>query len=34
VLDERFSPSPGQHCGGCSFRTACSGRPEGRQTVD
>ncbi|MEO3750211.1 ATP-dependent DNA helicase [Streptomyces sp. B6B3] len=34
VLDESFAPSPGQHCGGCSFRTACSGRPEGRQTVD
>ncbi|WP_461030679.1 RecB family exonuclease, partial [Streptomyces sparsus] len=29
VLDERFSPSPGQHCGHCAFRAACSARPEG-----
>lgn len=34
VLDERFSPSPGQHCGHCAFRAACSARPEGRQVVE
>ncbi|WP_165988229.1 ATP-dependent DNA helicase [Streptomyces sp. YIM 98790] len=34
VLDERFGPAPGDHCGTCSFRTACSGHPEGRQTVE
>ncbi|MBO8198971.1 ATP-dependent helicase [Streptomyces smyrnaeus] len=34
VLDERFTPSPGQHCTHCSFRTSCSARPEGRQIVE
>ncbi|MBR7677828.1 ATP-dependent helicase, partial [Streptomyces daliensis] len=34
VLDERFTPSPGQHCTHCSFRGACSARPEGRQIVE
>ncbi|MBO8193951.1 ATP-dependent helicase [Streptomyces oryzae] len=34
VLDERFTPSPGQHCTHCSFRAACSARPEGRQIVE
>ncbi|MFD1830030.1 ATP-dependent helicase [Streptomyces desertarenae] len=34
VLDERFAPSPGRHCGTCSFRGACSARPEGRHVVE
>ncbi|MFF9148114.1 ATP-dependent helicase [Streptomyces sp. NPDC014861] len=34
VLDERFTPTTGQHCATCSFRAACSARPEGRQVVD
>ncbi|MFC9263766.1 ATP-dependent helicase [Streptomyces hydrogenans] len=34
VLDERFAPSAGRHCETCSFRAACSARPEGRQVVD
>ncbi|MCQ4042906.1 ATP-dependent helicase [Streptantibioticus rubrisoli] len=34
VLDERFTPTPGQHCERCSFRRACSARPEGRQVVE
>ncbi|MFE5595364.1 ATP-dependent helicase [Streptomyces sp. NPDC056549] len=34
VLDERFTPSTGQHCMTCSFRASCSARPEGRQVVD
>ncbi len=34
VLDERFDPSPGQHCSTCSFRSSCSARPEGRQVVE
>ncbi|HEX5567442.1 MAG TPA: PD-(D/E)XK nuclease family protein, partial [Streptomyces sp.] len=34
VLDERFAPSPGRHCGHCSFRSACSARPEGRHVVE
>ncbi|WP_256988064.1 UrvD/REP family ATP-dependent DNA helicase [Streptomyces sp. BR123] len=34
VLDERFAPAPGRHCGHCSFRSSCSARPEGRQTVE
>ncbi|GAA2601919.1 ATP-dependent DNA helicase [Streptomyces axinellae] len=34
VLDERFTPSPGQHCQHCAFRSACSARPEGRQIVE
>ncbi|GAA2072252.1 ATP-dependent DNA helicase [Streptomyces albiaxialis] len=34
VLDERFTPSPGQHCDRCSFRRVCSARPEGRHIVE
>ncbi|WP_395363303.1 ATP-dependent helicase [Streptomyces sp. YH02] len=34
VLDERFTPSTGQHCTNCSFRASCSAQPEGRQVVD
>ncbi|MFD4575526.1 ATP-dependent helicase [Streptomyces sp. NPDC058417] len=34
VLDERFTPSAGQHCAHCSFRASCSARPEGRQVVE
>ncbi|MFD8983830.1 UvrD-helicase domain-containing protein [Streptomyces sp. NPDC059564] len=34
VLDERFAPATGEHCTRCSFRSACSARPEGRQTVE
>ncbi|MFE0581828.1 ATP-dependent helicase [Streptomyces sp. NPDC058874] len=34
VLDERFTPATGRHCDHCSFRSSCSARPEGRQTVE
>ncbi|MFD8795721.1 ATP-dependent helicase [Streptomyces vinaceus] len=34
VLDERFAPAAGKHCDHCSFRSSCSARPEGRQTVE
>ncbi|MEV5488992.1 ATP-dependent DNA helicase [Streptomyces bobili] len=34
VLDERFTPSAGQHCTHCAFRASCSARPEGRQVVE
>nr|WP_202122413.1 UvrD-helicase domain-containing protein [Streptomyces sp. BA2] len=34
VLDERFSPTTGQHCTHCAFRASCSAKPEGRQVVD
>jgi superfamily I DNA/RNA helicase/RecB family exonuclease len=34
VLDERFTPSPGQHCTHCAFKSACSAQPEGRQIVE
>ncbi|TWV46441.1 ATP-dependent helicase [Streptomyces misionensis] len=34
VLDERFSPSAGQHCAHCAFRASCSARPEGRHVVE
>ncbi|MEK9519260.1 UvrD-helicase domain-containing protein [Streptomyces venezuelae] len=34
VLDERFTPTTGQHCANCSFRASCSAQPEGRQVVD
>ncbi|MGO4748839.1 hypothetical protein AB4212_09465, partial [Streptomyces sp. 2MCAF27] len=34
VLDERFSPSAGEHCNRCSFRGACSARAEGQQVVE
>ncbi|WP_425584204.1 UvrD-helicase domain-containing protein [Streptomyces nogalater] len=33
VLDERFTPSAGQHCTHCAFRASCSVRPEGRHVV-
>ncbi|MFF2571867.1 ATP-dependent helicase [Streptomyces sp. NPDC058084] len=34
VLDERFTPTAGQHCTTCSFRASCSARPEGRHIVE
>ncbi|MEU6483073.1 ATP-dependent DNA helicase [Streptomyces sp. NPDC046887] len=34
VLDERFTPTAGQHCARCSFQASCSARPEGRQIVE
>ncbi|MFF8842842.1 UvrD-helicase domain-containing protein [Streptomyces sp. NPDC015127] len=34
VLDERFTPSAGQHCTHCAFRASCSAQPEGRQIVE
>ncbi|MFJ5775887.1 ATP-dependent helicase [Streptomyces sp. NPDC093094] len=34
VLDERFTPTTGQHCTHCSFQASCSARPEGRHVVD
>lgn len=34
VLDERFTPTAGQHCTHCSFRASCSARPEGRHVVE
>ncbi len=34
VLDERFTPTAGQHCAHCSFRASCSARPEGRHIVE
>ncbi|MFG2328879.1 ATP-dependent helicase [Streptomyces sp. NPDC048604] len=34
VLDERFTPTAGQHCTTCTFRTSCSARPEGRHVVE
>ncbi|WLW52361.1 ATP-dependent helicase [Streptomyces sp. YU58] len=34
VLDERFTPSTGQHCSHCAFRASCSAQPEGRHVVD
>jgi superfamily I DNA/RNA helicase/RecB family exonuclease len=34
VLDERFSPTSGQHCTHCAFRASCSARPEGRHVVE
>ncbi|WP_328620366.1 ATP-dependent helicase [Streptomyces sp. NBC_00354] len=34
VLDERFAPATGKQCDHCSFRSSCSARPEGRQTVE
>ncbi|GGP88448.1 ATP-dependent helicase [Streptomyces roseolilacinus] len=34
VLDERFTPTTGQHCATCSFRASCSARPEGRHIVE
>ncbi|MFC8363971.1 UvrD-helicase domain-containing protein [Streptomyces griseorubiginosus] len=34
VLDERFTPSAGQHCAHCAFRASCSAQPEGRHVVE
>ncbi|MET9438440.1 ATP-dependent DNA helicase [Streptomyces sp. NPDC006551] len=34
VLDERFTPSTGQHCTHCAFRASCSAQPEGRHIVE
>ncbi|MER8008915.1 UvrD-helicase domain-containing protein [Streptomyces sp. NPDC094149] len=34
VLDERFTPTAGQHCAHCAFRASCSARPEGRHIVE
>ncbi|MET9674164.1 ATP-dependent DNA helicase [Streptomyces sp. NPDC006482] len=34
VLDERFTPTTGQHCTNCAFRASCSAQPEGRQIVE
>ncbi|TWD21538.1 DNA helicase/exodeoxyribonuclease V beta subunit [Streptomyces sp. T12] len=34
VLDERFTPTVGQHCAHCAFRASCSARPEGRHVVE
>ncbi|WP_338672821.1 ATP-dependent DNA helicase [Streptomyces sp. SCSIO 30461] len=34
VLDERFTPTTGPHCGQCAFRASCSARPEGRYVVE
>ncbi|MGW8888786.1 ATP-dependent helicase [Streptomyces sp. NPDC055749] len=34
VLDERFTPSTGQHCTHCTFRASCSAQPEGRQVLE
>ncbi|MEV0239096.1 ATP-dependent DNA helicase [Streptomyces sp. NPDC050674] len=34
VLDERFTPSAGQHCTHCAFRASCSVRQEGRHVVE
>ncbi|MET7379411.1 UvrD-helicase domain-containing protein [Streptomyces sp. NPDC005526] len=34
VLDERFTPTAGQHCTHCAFRSSCSARPEGHHVVE
>ncbi|MGW1794885.1 ATP-dependent helicase [Streptomyces sp. NPDC001984] len=34
VLDERFTPTAGQHCAHCAFRASCSARPEGKHVVE
>ncbi|MEU2249995.1 ATP-dependent DNA helicase [Streptomyces sp. NPDC019224] len=34
VLDERFTPTTGQHCGHCAFRASCSAQPEGRHVLE
>ncbi|MFI8825813.1 ATP-dependent helicase [Streptomyces sp. NPDC053431] len=34
VLDERFTPTTGQHCTTCTFRASCSALPEGRHIVE
>ncbi|WP_063837153.1 ATP-dependent helicase [Phaeacidiphilus oryzae] len=33
VLNERFTPTPGDGCARCAFRRACSAHPEGRGVV-
>jgi RecB family exonuclease len=34
VLDERFTPTTGQHCTHCAFQASCSARPEGGHVVE
>ena len=34
VLDERFTPTTGQHCAHCAFRASCSAEQEGRHVVE
>ncbi|MBL1286753.1 ATP-dependent helicase [Streptomyces sp. For3] len=34
VLDERFTPTTGQHCTHCAFKASCSAQPEGRQIIE
>ncbi|MYY01994.1 ATP-dependent DNA helicase [Streptomyces sp. ATexAB-D23] len=34
VLDERFTPTTGQHCAHCAFRASCSAQPEGRHVLE
>ncbi|WP_405457263.1 ATP-dependent helicase [Streptomyces sp. NBC_00101] len=34
VLDERFTPTTGTHCGHCAFRASCSAQPEGRHVLE
>ncbi|MDG4861926.1 PD-(D/E)XK nuclease family protein, partial [Streptomyces sp. T-3] len=34
VLDERFTPTSGQHCTHCAFQASCSAMPEGRHIVE
>ncbi|MFD0024447.1 ATP-dependent helicase [Streptomyces sp. NPDC058382] len=34
VLDERFTPTAGQHCTHCTFRASCSAQPEGRHVLE
>ncbi|MFE9815116.1 ATP-dependent helicase [Streptomyces sp. NPDC005773] len=34
VLDERFTPSTGQHCSHCAFKASCSAQPEGRHVLE
>ncbi|MDF6018971.1 ATP-dependent DNA helicase [Streptomyces sp. JH34] len=34
VLDERFTPTTGQHCTHCAFKASCGAQPEGRQIIE
>ncbi|MFF3299736.1 ATP-dependent helicase [Streptomyces sp. NPDC002908] len=34
VLDERFTPTAGQHCTHCAFKASCSAQPEGGQIIE
>ncbi|MFF2651235.1 ATP-dependent helicase [Streptomyces sp. NPDC058045] len=34
VLDERFTPSAGQHCTHCAFTASCTARAEGRHVIE